>query len=464
MTRLVLLVLGTVWGYVAFGPAGVLGGGAGASLPMPAERVNALGGKVAEIDAEAWRAACRDAGLPELPDPSGTELVPVRLLVEASRRWSETRDPEELGCMGEIALALELHEAALDLFAAARASGGDHERWSYFLGVACQTLGYNRSALAALEAARAADGDSMTTHARIGALHLEVGELDAADRSYARAAELAPTESIGPRGRARVALVRRDYEGAFAHLEHAVRAEPRDYLTQRVLAQALAGLGRLEDAVLAAERSNRLPFYRGWLVDDPRLAQAHARAATQRSLENELNAALSRGDLGAARRAGEALLERLPRSADVLSVFARILANSGELARALELATAAVDIEPEGAKLLTTQADIAIAARDFAAAAGAAELLRALEPASGTPHQILGRVRLLEGRGDEAVAELRQAISLEPQNLQHRTVLVEVLLRGGRASEAEAELEGILAIEPSNAPAQQQLEGLRAGR
>ena len=45
------------------------------------------------------------------------------------------------------------------------------------------------------------------------------------------------------------------------------------YLAHRLRSQALAGLGRLDEARAASDISNLLPVYRGWLSVDPWLAE-----------------------------------------------------------------------------------------------------------------------------------------------------------------------------------------------
>ena len=320
---LVVLALNiAVWGYVAASSTGQSHDPSTAALPMPRKVTNELGSPIAQIDAAQWRAACVQAGLPELPDPNGLEYEPIRRLVEASQRWGQERDGDALGRMGQIALALELYEPAMDLFAAARRLGTQSETWNYFLGVSCQQVGHSQAALEALQAARAANPDYGTTSLRIGALYFDLAEFDLAEESYVLATQSPPAPAAGWVGRGRVAVARRQFEAALNHLGEALRATPGDFLAHRLRSQALAGLDRFEEAAEAAKTSNRLPPYRGWLTFDPRLGEAHQIANTQRYLETSLSVAMSKGDMQAAAQAGERLLERLPNSVQVLSVVA----------------------------------------------------------------------------------------------------------------------------------------------
>ena len=457
------VVSAAVWTYALLGPRGVLPRPKpeGRALPMPEVEVAEDGSRRARVDPAEWSMAFSASGLPMLPDPNGLELVPVQRLVEASRRWVATGEGDELGRMGEVVMALELHEAAIDYFVAARELGSQPERWAYFLGAEYQRIGASEAAVEALEAARALDPGYGTTSTRLGALYLDLGDLEEADAAYGRAAESEPAPSAGLVGRARVALERRDFEGALGFLEGALRLAPGDFIAHRLRSQALTGLGRTEEAAEAARVSNELPPYRGWLSFDPRLGEASEAAGTQRSLELAMNAALARRDLRAAAAAGEALLERLPESPQVHSVLAGIQANAGNTGRALELAQRAVELRPDDLQALRSLADIASSVGALEEGGRAAEAMVELAPDSAVAHQTLGRALFLQGRTDEAVGALRRAIRLEPRESRHRLLLVDVLQRTGRLEEARLDLQELLSIDPQNAEARQRLEGLR---
>jgi tetratricopeptide (TPR) repeat protein len=451
-----------VWGYVAVGPRGLLTRPGRSGLALPQQSQNAQGAASAMIDLGVWRESCDLAGLPLFPDPNGVEYEPLRRLIEASERWALTGDGDELGRMGQIALALELHEPARDFFAAARELGSEKEKWSYFLGAECQQLGDLRAAIEALESARLLEPDYGTTSARLGALYFELGELEKADENYAMAAGTGPFPSLGLVGRGRVALAQRGFDEALKHLDAALRLTPRDFLAHRLRSQSLAGLGRMKEAAAASRISNELPAYRGWLTFDPRLGEAHQLASTQRSIETTLSMAIARGDLPAAAVAGEELLGRLPNSPQILAVVARVVANTGDLPRALELARRAADLAPDNLKAQAALADVAIGAKDFELGQRATKAMIKLAPEDATGYQLLARLYYAQGRPEESIVELRRAISLEPQSARQRLMLVDVLRRSERLMEAEHELEELLVIEPENLEARKALQALRS--
>jgi len=458
------LASASLWGYVALGPAGLLAGPAGTGLPDPQEEINSIGSAIAVIDEASWRHALEETGLPELPNPSGIEHEPVRRLVEASRRYASSGDGEHLGQMGEIALALELHEAALELFAAARELGSRVERWTYFLGVEAQTLGRREQALAILTEARELDGSYGPTHARIGSLHLDAREVDLADESYARASDLmhGPVRSIALLGRARVALERDDPTTALAFLDESISLAPRDYLAHRLRSQALVSLERADEAAAAARISQELPLYRGWLTFDPRLQEATKAASTQRSLENALKVAVGSNDLMAARKVAAELVERLPRSPQTLSVYAQLLANTGELARALPIARRALDLDPGNLGRLSTLGSIAVAVKDLELARECAQEAQEVAPADPLASELRGRIAFLEGNIELSIEELREATRLDLKSSSRHYMLIEVLMSAERSEQAEFELERLLLAHPLEQRAREMLATIRA--
>jgi tetratricopeptide (TPR) repeat protein len=455
------LLSAATWAYVGLGPSGLLPRAPGLGLTLPERSLSEQGATSAKVDLGQWQADCKAAGLPLFPDPNGLEFEPLKRLIEASQRWAANADGDELGRMGEIAMALELHEPAIDLFAAARALGEDVARWNYFLGAECQVIGASAAAIEALQEARDLDPSYATTYTRLGALYFELGEFEQADKNYALASRRQPSPTAGIVGRGRVALAQRDFNKALQFLDTAVKATPKDFLAHRLRSQTLASMGRTQEAATAAQLSNTLPSYRGWLTFDPRLADAHKAASTQHSLEIAFNLAISQGNLQAATRSGEALLKRLPDSPQVLAVLSRILANSGKVARGLELAQRAAQLEPQNLQALGAVADIASLAGNYAAGEQAAKARVALAPKDALGYRSLGRLYFVQGKVEACLEQLRIAVRLQPRDASHRLMLIDVLKRAKRFDEAELELEGILAIDPNNVEAKGHLKALR---
>ena len=431
-------------------------------LPEPGLERGPAGAPVATVDAGAWAAALEAARLPVIPALGGVEHEPVRRLVENSRGWTERGDGDALGEMGIVLLSLELHGPAIDYLRAAGELGERRAEWAYFEGAALQHLGRQAAALEALERARGLDPGYGVTAARIGELHMGLGDLDAAARAFQDAARGAPSPSLGHMGLARVALERGDHAGALAELDRVVQLTPRDFRAHRLRARALVALGRPEEAERAAARSNALPAYRGWLSFDPRLEDAQWRAGTQRSVENALSVAVQRRDLGAAKELAEELLRRLPESPQALNTAAQALGNAGELGRALSLSRRAVELDPGTLTWRVTLGEVALAAGQLEDAERSASALCADPGLRAMGHQLKGRIRSKQGRGVEAADQLRKAIATDPEEVAHRLMLANVLLRDGRKEEAVGALEEAAEVNPLDGRAARMLQQLRS--
>jgi adenylate cyclase len=117
----------------------------------------------------------------------------------------------------------------------------------------------------------------------------------------------------------------------------------------------------------------------------------------------------------------------------------------------------AVDLDPEYAEAYaalgyTHLAELIFAwtddpeALDRARALG--EKALAVQGSNCAAHTLLGQVHLWEKRHDEAIAEIRQAVSLEPNAAQWHAALGEVLTWAGRPEEALEHLERALRLDP----------------
>ncbi len=424
--------------------------------------VGAGGARVARVDDERVRAVFAAIGLPDPPRLDRSDPVPVLAIMDRARRWADQRDTAALGELGQIYQGLEEHRAALACFAALVALDEASPRWPYFLGVEAQALGLEEAALDALQVAAAQEPDFGLTHARLGLLHLERGELDQAEASYRRCAELSPGPSLAWVGLGRVALARGEDEQAREFLETAVQKSPSDFLAYRVLAQALGRLGRVAEAEAAQRRSEMLPHYSGWLTFDLRLQHAHALANTQRYLENEIRRASAARDWPAVARLAQALLQRRPDDHAMLANLAGAYRALGRLDDARAAIDRGLTVKPDAAPLYVVRAEIGFMQQDLATASADLERALHLDPGEARAYELRGRIAALRGDLAAAAADLERVVALQPQALTARVVLAEVYRLSGRVDEALQAVDAVLAIDPANAMAlslKQKLDG-----
>jgi len=434
----------------------------GTVLPAITAARNEHGLRVAHYDHAALLAACGREGLPDEPDLNGSELEPVQRLISATQRWLDTRSPAALGEIGQINLAMGLEEAALQCFAAA--SEFDAERsasWLYFAGVCCQNLGRGRAARRFLERAAGADPGYPITLARLGALALDRGDLDDAERLFSDYRAREPSASLGYMSLGQVALARGDAASAVTWLAQAVRAGPNDFRAARLYARALALAGRVDDSRRAAAIAATLPEYFGWLPFDERLRDANRLADTQANLRNDIRRTMTQGDWPRAIMLLDQLRSRQPTDARVVSNLAAALHRAGKAAEALQTAQDAVQLNPNLPEAQQTLAEIALVQQQLPLARRAAESMVALDDDSARGHELLARAAFAGADQAQGLREIARAIELDPANLGLRLVQATMLQQAGQVAQAAAVLEDILRREPGHRAAQAQLQALR---
>jgi tetratricopeptide (TPR) repeat protein len=430
------------------------------TLPEPQFATDSSGATVLNLDADAWRRACARAGLPDLPPLVNTDPVPAQKILANVREWIGVRDPAALGRLGEIYLAMFLQEPSLECFVAAAALDPTNARWRYFVGVQCQALGRVEQAIDALEQAAKMEPEYPTTHARLGALYLDAGDLGNARQHYQQYVDQRSSESPGYVGLARIALAQNDSAKAEELLRAAVQRTPNDFLAFRLLAQALVLNGKPDEARQATAQANRLPEYRGWLTFDQRLQEAHAYANTHRYLENAIQRAISARQFPQAINFAQELLRRRPQDADTMGLLAGLSHYRGEAAKARELITQAVALAPKSIPLRRTQAEITFAQQRFGEARQAVDALLKLDVNDFRGHELNARLLFLEGKKSEAVTQMQRAMDLNPQSEELQSVFVTMLVESNRKGDAIQFLRALLAKDSSLQWARERLAAL----
>lgn len=415
---------------------------------------------VARFDDSGFKLAAEEAGLPEPPELDGGDPVPVGKIVNEVDRWVREGDPEALGNLGRLYLALDEHRPALECFAAAAALEPERFDWPYFVGIEAQALGLDELAIGVLESASRMDPSYPTTWARLGELYLDQGDLGAAEESFERCRETAPGQSLGYVGLGRVALARDDPEKAAELLVRATQVTPNDFRAFRFLSRALAALGRGEESRRASEVAERLPRYTGWIAMDERLRSTHAFAGTQRHLENQIRIGQASGDAAHMAASAAELLERRPDDFQVWGLLAGALIQLERIDEARSAAGRALEIEPESVPMLCLGAEVEMVAGNLGLALVFVDRALAIDPKFATTHDIRGRVLYMAGSQAEGIAEVRHAIELDPASVKTRLALALMHEQRGEVDEARRELRELLEAEPGQVQALAELRRL----
>ncbi len=263
---------------------------------------------------------------------------------------------------------------------------------------------------------------------------------------------------------------------ALAPLRRAVELEPASALYRFRLAETLHLLGEDCSAPLAEARS--------LAPDDPWI--------------NNLNGQLllDDGRVDEAVATFRAALHSLPAEPDLSANLAEALSRGGSLDEAKRVLAEAVERHPDDPRLLNQRGNLAVLARDFAAALAdyekaleadatnveiarnlaavcietdmilrAEELLGWLTEQSPTPdvYNLNAQLALVQGERGRAELSLKAGLELDPRNSDLRVNLGRLYLERGDVERARAIVAALLEEEPGNEKALRVRESIRKG-
>ncbi|MEW6073481.1 MAG: tetratricopeptide repeat protein [Planctomycetota bacterium] len=437
-------------------------GGGSSSAPLP-PRLTAVAGASADVVQQVDTAYARIEAEPA--------KVENRLALAAIYEAANQTD-----------LALETYEQIAGM-------SSEEARVWYHIGRLRAAAQDAEGALAALAEAEKRQGGYPPLFWRRGLLELEREDLEAAERSFRRAAELAPQDPSGPTGLAEVALRRDDVASALKILEELHARLPAERTIGNRLRDALrrAGRGEEAEALVVPETGPRLVYRNDpWMAELSRLrplalpeilkvAEARLRAADPQGALQVLGPALEKdpGDVSLITRATDAFVQmkqydaalgmlepaiqhdpenfRLLYCRGVVlhyksqAVGDRRLLEEAErmLAKGVELAPAAGDGR---LALARVQADLGRLEEALASVG------RAIELGQRNPLSVMlrGRVLLNMRRLDEAIATFTEARRDWPEEVAPIAYLAAALTESGRFPEARATLEEVVARQPDH--------------
>ena len=227
-------------------------------------------------------------------------------------------------------------------------------------------------------------------------------------------------------------------------LEMGVRCAPDDAAAHLNLGNALARLGRPDEAAASYGRA---------LDIDPAFAEAHANLGLLR---------LELGNLQEALVSCRQALGIRPDSADAHQSLGRVQLRLGRFDEALRSCRRAITIDPQSAEGHNTLGSALLGLARVQEAI--ASFQRALEISPGLAEAHANRAQALRGIGrlDEAVAGYRRALAIQPRLVLARTELATALRLQLRGEEAEKSCRQALVIDPGCVAALVVLAELRA--
>ncbi len=425
------------------------------------------------------REAAPEAQLPSLPDLSGqTEAVRTHLTEADRAARADPDSPDTVGALGLAYHADLYYGQAVRSYALAAALDPDAWKWTYYRALAHASRGDAEQARDALRAAVEAAPEFGPAWRHLGDVEFKAGRSDEASRAWRRVMALpepdpppaavaagytpvAPLSAYAAFGLARLALAAGDPLRAAELLEAATAEAPRFGPAFRLLGDALAALGRHEDASRARRRADRSPRYAPYLdtlfyevIDESRSAALLLQQASTADLTTN---APWREHL--VRRA----LALDPDDSDALFDLATMLRVLRRYEEALELLQRHRRLFPGDLQVVADIGRCLSGLRQY----GAAEpvLRQALEGLDTAETRydlalVLDRV----GRLDEAVAEYERALDWNPNHVDALINLAIALVREGLLARATRLVERAVAVDPDHADAQANLGALYLAR
>ena len=258
---------------------------------------------------------------------------------------------------------------------------------------------------------------------------------------YRRRAESDTLDAGAAYRHARALLAADRPEMAVVELRRAVRLDPDNRVAKLMLGRLLTAVGETSEAAAILES----------LLAGPRAGEPeHLAAATAHAML---------GNLDRAAEIVTAALESLGESAELLTLLGSVEFDRGNVERSLAAYERVLELTPDSVQALNfvayTLADLEI---DVARSVRLAERAVSLAPEDGLVRDTLGWAYYRAGRFTEAVVEIERAVSLgdsDPVILEH---LGDALEAAGRKKEAVDAWREALRLDPDRATAASRIE------
>ena len=289
--------------------------------------------------------------------------------------------------------------------------------------------------------------------ARFGANN-NSGDLDQARVQFKAASDLQPNYLPPRQALIEIHLLKREYLLALQSADEALVYEQGNFQTRLLRAQALQGLGRLDDA-----RNE----FQGLLKRNPNLVEAMVLLGLLES---------SAGNYAAAARTFEQCMKSSPNNNSCVAGAAEVYARQEQFDKATDFIAAQLKKNPDRRELRLALANTFVLAGGYHAKAGRqdvamgkfsagaaiysamlSESIARKEPESADLHSRLAETSRMMGKSDVAIEHFRRVQQLQPKNPQAAVWLALLLHQAGKEAEAKQHYLEVLQIQPDNAVA-----------
>ena len=238
-----------------------------------------------------------------------------------------------------------------------------------------------------------------------------------------------------------------EYEAGLETVDRALELAPWDPDLLRIRYEALASLGRKDEARRALDR----------------LAQAATDRSTAVFFYQDAVAAFKAGDTASAEALFQTALRLAPEMIEAKDSLAQAYAHSGKYESALAMSAEVLAERPGDVEMLRIRQQAWHALGRAEEARAALDELVRHDPGPRTATLLYNQGVKAFNAGDDAGAEtiFQRSLELDPHSLRTRLGLAEVYLRQERYEECLAEIDGIDSRHPGNAHARRIAERAR---
>ena len=316
--------------------------------------------------------------------------------------------------------------------------------------------------------------ESAESYNYLGTLYYQQGDMDKAIQAFENALKRSPHHKTAKknlqqlfRQKAFNALKRRAFDEATTYFEKAIRLDPENATTYRVMGDGYA---------LASEFSQAITYYQKALELAPDDAEAQKNLLS--SYNNYGVTLRNRGEWDAAIRAYRDALALQPtyelartNLIDVLWQKGNARRQSGRSAEAIATYLELQKLHPDDTDLASLLGELYLKVRDYPAAISAFHKVYAARPTEEqTGHNLIAAYQqyasALRNQRDysAALVQLQKAVELFPDDINLRLNLAQAYQHTGKYEQAQSELEQILAQDPGNQKAKTELINLQVRR